>query len=73
MAHQEHTLIMPPFLRGTDQLCLRGVGRHNGCRATARDSALAHARSAGAKPPAEEVVDWLARIRPSDFGDTASR
>lgn len=39
----------------------------------AQDSALAHARSAGAKPPADEVADWLARIHPSDFGDTAPR
>jgi hypothetical protein len=35
----------------------------------AQDSALAHARSVGTKPPADEVADWLAQIRPSDFGD----
>jgi bifunctional DNase/RNase len=39
----------------------------------AQDSALAHARSAGEKPPGDEVTDWLAQIRPSDFGDAAAR
>jgi bifunctional DNase/RNase len=37
----------------------------------ARDSALAHARSAGVKPASDDLQDWLAQIRPADFGDPA--
>jgi bifunctional DNase/RNase len=37
----------------------------------AGDSALAHARAAGVKPASDDLQDWLAQIRPADFGDSA--
>ncbi|HEY7040848.1 MAG TPA: bifunctional nuclease domain-containing protein [Methylomirabilota bacterium] len=38
----------------------------------ARDSALGHARAAGGAPAADDLQDWLAQIRPADFGDAAA-
>jgi uncharacterized protein len=41
----------------------------------AHDSALAHARSTGAPPPAalDSVQVWLDQVRPADFGDGSAR
>ena len=33
----------------------------------AEDSALAHARAAGASPTSDAMRDWLDRVRPADF------
>jgi bifunctional DNase/RNase len=38
----------------------------------ARDSALTHARSAGVRLASDDLQDWLAQIRPADFGGPAA-